>query len=102
VAAGLPLAERGGFSSAAFLATVARLAGIPQFMAQAEGMLECDRPWLEGVMAEKGMLEAMEALPARLPDNLEPLAGWTRTGALSLPHGECRRQKWWSRSGRPD
>jgi len=62
-------------------------------MAQAEGMLGCDRSWLEGVVAERGLLEA---LSARLPDNLEPIAGWRRTGALSLPDGEFRWQKWWS------
>jgi len=51
--ASLPLSEGGcGLSCAAFLAPVARLAGIIHFMAQAEGMLECDRTdevrWAEG------------------------------------------------------
>jgi len=61
-------------------------------MAQVEGMLECERSWLEGVMAEKGLLEALSNRP---PDNPEPQAGGKQTGALSLPDRECRRHKWW-------
>lgn len=53
--------------------------------------MECDLSWLEGVVAEKGLQEAQSA---RLPRNFEPLADWRSTGAMSLPGGECRRQKW--------
>jgi len=68
--ASLPLSKGGcGLSCAVFLAPVARLAGILQFMAQTEGMLECDRSWLEGVVAEKGLLEA---LSARCPKTSSP------------------------------
>jgi len=38
----------------------------------------------------------MEALNARLPLTLDPLAGWTRTGNVEMLDGEVRRQHWWS------
>jgi len=38
----------------------------------------------------------LDALNARLPPALEPLASWTRTGKVKLPDGDVRCQHWWS------
>jgi len=42
---------------------------------------------------EAGLLDALNA---RLPPTLEPLASWRRTGKVELPDGHARRQHWWS------
>jgi len=82
-----------GVASAAELAPVARLAGIMQFLARAEPMLGCDRQLDVPLATEAGLLDALNA---RLPAALEPLATWTRTGKLELPDGDVRRQHLWS------
>jgi len=72
---------------------VARLAGILQFLAGAEPMLDCDRQLVVPLATEAGLLDALNA---RLPPMLEPLESWTRTGKVELPDGDVRRQHWWS------
>jgi len=90
----LPLSEGGcGVASAADVAPVARLAGFMLFLARAEPMLGCDRQLVVPLATEAGLLEA---LYARLPPALEPLASWTRTGKVELPDRDVRRQHWWS------
>jgi len=42
---------------------------------------------------EAGLLDALNA---RLPPALEPLASWTMTGKVELPDEDARRQHWWS------
>jgi len=90
----LPMSEGGcGVASAADPAPVARLAGVMQFLARAELMLGCDRQLVVPLATEAGLLDALNA---RLPPSLEPLASWTRTGKVELPDGDVRRQYWWS------
>jgi len=87
-----PLSEGGcGVASASDVAPVARLAGVMHFLARAEPMLGCDRQLV--VPTEAGLLDALNA---RLPPALGPLAGWTRTGKVELPEWDVRRQHWWS------
>jgi len=64
-----------------------------QFLAWAEPLLGCKRQLVVLLATEAGL---RDALNARLPPGLEPLAGWTRTGKVELPDGEVRRQHWWS------
>jgi len=82
-----------GVASAADMAPVARLAGVMQFLARAEPMLGGDRQLVVPLATEAGLLDALNA---RLPPALEPLASWTRTRKEELPHGDFRRQHWWS------
>jgi len=90
----LPMSVGGcGVASAADVAPVARVAGIMQFLARAEPMLGCDRQMVVPLATEAGLLDALNA---RLPPALEPLASWTRTGKVELPYGDVRRQHWWS------
>jgi len=90
----LPMSGGGcGVASAADVAPVARLAGILQFLARAEPMQGCDRQLVVPLVTEAGLLDALNA---RLPPALEPLASWTRTGKLELPDGDVRQQHWWS------
>jgi len=42
---------------------------------------------------ETGLLDALNA---RLPPALEPLASWTRTGKVELRAGDVGSQHWWS------
>jgi len=90
-----PPADEGGcgVASAADVAPVARLAGVMQFIARAELMLGCDRQLVMPLATETGLLDALNA---RLPLALEPMASWTRTGKVKLPDGDVRRQHWWS------
>jgi len=72
VQATLPISEGGcGVASASDVAPVARLAGILQFLARAEPMLDCDRQQVIPLATEAGLLDALNA---RLPPTLEPLA----------------------------
>jgi len=88
----LPMSEGGcGVASAADVAPVARLAGVMQFVARAEPMLGCDRQLVVPLATEAGLLDALNA---RLPPALEPLARWTKTGKVELPDGDVRRQHW--------
>jgi len=80
----LPMSEGG---------CVARLAGVMQFLARAEIMLWCDRQLVVPLTTEAGLLDALNARP---PPALEPLASWIRTGKVELPDGDVRRQHWWS------
>jgi len=90
----MPMSEGGcAVASAADVAPVARLAVIMQFLARAEPMLGCDRKLFVLLATEAGLLDALNA---RLPPALEPLASWTRTGKVQLPDGDVRRQHWWS------
>jgi len=90
----LPLSEGGcGVASASDVLPVARLAGVMQFLARAEPRLGFDRQLFVPLATETGLLDALRA---RLPRALEPLAGWTRTGKVELPHGDVRCQHWWS------
>jgi len=90
----LPLSEGGcGISSRSDVAPVARLAGVMQFLGRAEPLLGCDRQLVVPLATEAGLLDALNA---RLPPALEPLASWTRTGNVELPDGDVRRQHWWS------
>jgi len=90
----LPMSEGScGFVGAADVAPVARLAWVMQFLARAELMLGCDRQLVVPLATEAGLLDALNA---RLPPALEPLASWTRTGKVELPDGDVRRQHWWS------
>jgi len=90
----LPLSEGGcGFASASDMAPVARLAGVMQVLPRAEQLLGCDRQLVVPLATEAGLLDALNA---RLPPALEPLAIWTRTGKVELPDGDVRRQHWWS------
>jgi len=90
----LPMSEGGfGVVSAANVAPVARLAGVMQFTARAELILGCDRQLVVSLATDAGLLEALNA---RLPPALEPLASGTRTGRVELPDGEVRRQHWCS------
>jgi len=71
VAGTLPISEGGcGVASASDAAPVARLAGILQFLAGAEPMLDCDRQLVVPLATEAGLLDALNA---RLPRMLEPL-----------------------------
>jgi len=56
-------------------------------------MLGCERQQVVPLATEAGLLDALNA---RLPPALEPLASWTRTGEVELPDGDVRRQHWWS------
>jgi len=90
----LPMSEGGcEVASADDVAPVARLAGVMQFLARAESMLGCDPQLVLPLAIEAGLLDALNA---RLPPALEPLASWTRTGKVELPDGDARRQHWWS------
>jgi len=90
----LPMSEGGcGVASAADVAPVARLVGVMQVLARAELTLGCDRQLVVHLANEAGLLDALNA---RLPPFLEPLASWTRTGKVGLPDGDVRRQHWWS------
>jgi len=90
----LPMSEGGcGVASAADVAPVARLAGVMQFPARAELMLGCERQLVVPLATGVGLLDALNA---RLPPALEPLASWTRTGKAELPDGDVRRQHWCS------
>jgi len=64
-----------------------------QFLARAEPLLGRDLQLVVPLATEAGLLDALNA---RLPPALEPLASWTRTGKVELPDGEVRRQHWWS------
>jgi len=90
----LTLSEGGcGVASASDVAPVARLAGATQFLARAEPMQGCDRQLVVPLATEAGLLDALNA---RLPPAVEPLASWTRTGKVELPDGDVRRQHLWS------
>jgi len=78
-------------ATASDVAPVAWLAGILQFLAPAEPMLDCDRKLVVSLATEAGLLDALNA---RLPPKLEPLPSWTRTGKVELPDGDVRRQHW--------
>jgi len=92
VQATLSLNEGGcGLASAYDVAPVARLAGVMQFLARAEPLLGCDRQLVMPLATEAGLLDALNA---RLPPALEPLASWTRTGKVELPDGDVRCQHW--------
>jgi len=68
----LPMSEGGCWvARAADVAPVARLAGIMQFLARAEPMLGCDRQLIVTLSTEARLLDALDA---RLPPALEPLA----------------------------
>jgi len=67
--------------------------GVLQFLAGAEPMLACDRQLVLPLATEAGLLDALKAC---LPQTLQPLANWTRTGKVELPNGDVRRQHWWS------
>jgi len=85
----LPMSEgEGEVASAADVAPVARLGGVTQFLARTEPMLGCERQLIEPLATEAGLLDA---LYARLPPALDPLASWTRTGSVELPDGDVRR-----------
>jgi len=71
-------------SSASYVALVARLAGVMQFLARAEPLLGCDRQLIVPLATEAGL---PVALNARLSPALEPLASWTRTVEVELPDG---------------
>jgi len=64
-----------------------------QFLAHAEPKFDCDRQLVVPLATEAGLLDALNA---RLPPPLEPLASWTRTGIEELPDGDVRRLHWWS------
>jgi len=82
----LPMSEGGcGVASAADVAPVARLPGIMQFLARAEPMLGCDRQLVVPLATEAGLLDALNA---RLPPALEPLASWKSTSKVELPDGD--------------
>jgi len=84
----LPLSEGGyGVTSSVNSAPVARLAGVMQFLPQAEPMLGCHWQLVVPLATEKGLLDAPNA---RLPPDLEPL-----TCNVELPDGDVRRQHWW-------
>jgi len=90
----LPMSEGGcGVASAADVAPVGRLAGVMQFLAQADLMLGCDRQLVVPLATEAVQLDALNA---RLPPALDPQADWTRTGKVELPDGYVRRQHRWS------
>jgi len=90
----LPLGEGGcGVASAADVAPVAPMAEVLQSLAQAEPMLGGDRQLVFPLATEVGLLDALNA---RLPPPLEPLANWKRTGKVKQPEGEVRSQHWWS------
>jgi len=52
-----------------------------QFLARGELMLGCDRQLVVPLATEAGLFDALNA---RLPPALEPLASWTRTGKVQL------------------
>jgi len=56
-------------------------------------MLGCDRQLFVPLPTESGLLDALNA---RLPPALEPLASWTMTGKIKLPDVDVRRQHLWS------
>jgi len=58
-----------------------------QFLARAEPLLGCDRQLFVPLATEAGLLDALNA---RLPPALEPLASWTRTCKVGLPDGDVR------------
>jgi len=90
----LPIGEGGcGVAIASDVAPVARLEGVLHFLARAEPMLGCDRQ-LVIPLATGALL--LDALNARLPPTLGPLASWTRTDKVELPEGDVRRQHLWS------
>jgi len=90
----LPMCEGGcGVARAADLAPVARLAGVMQFLSRAELLLGCERQLVVPLATEAGQLDALNA---RLPPALNPLASWKRTCRVQLPDGDFRRQHWWS------
>jgi len=92
VQATLPISEGGcGVASASDVAPVAGLAGVMQFLAWAELVLGCDGQQVVSLPTEVGLLDALNA---RLPSTLEPLASWTCTGKVELPDGDVRRQHW--------
>jgi len=65
-----------------------------QFLARAELMLMCDRQVVVPLATKAGLLDALNA---RLPPALEPLANWTRTGNVELPDGDVRQHLWLAR-----
>jgi len=90
----LPISKDGcGVASASDVAPVARLAGVLHVLARVEPLLGCDRQMVFPLATEAGLLDALNA---RLPPTLEPLASWTRTGKVELPDGDVRRQHRWS------
>jgi len=92
VQATLPISERGcGVTSVSDVAPVARLAGILQFLARAEPVLDCDRQLVVPLATEQGLLDAFNS---PLPPTLDSLESWLRTGKVELPDGEVRRQQW--------
>jgi len=77
----LPLSEGGcGVASASDVAPVARLAGVMQFLVRTEPLLGCDRQPVVPLATDAGLLDALKA---RLPPALAPLASWTRTGKVN-------------------
>jgi len=85
VQATLPMSEGGsGVASASDVAPVARHAGALHFLASADPMLGCDRQLVAPLATEAGLLDALNA---RLPPTLEPIASWTRTGKVELTDG---------------
>jgi len=52
-------------------------------------MLGFDLQLVVSLAIEAGQLDALNA---RLPPALEPLATWTRTGKVERPDGDVRRQ----------
>jgi len=94
VQAYLPISEGGcGVASASDVAPVARLSGVLLFLARAEPLLGYYRQLVVPLATRAGLLDFLNA---RLPQTLEPLASWTRTGKVDLPDGDFRRQHWWS------
>jgi len=88
----LPMSEGGcGVGHAGDVVPVARLAWVMHFLARSKLMLGCDRQLCVPLATEPGLLDALNA---RLPPALEPLASWTRTTRWNLPDGDVRRQHW--------
>jgi len=73
----LPLGEGGGVFSASDVAPVARLAGVMQLIAREEPLLGCDRQLVVPMATKAGLLDALNA---RLPPGLEPMASRKRVG----------------------
>jgi len=81
----LPMSKGGcGVASASEVAPVAWLAGILQFLARAEPMRGCDRKVVVPLATEAGLLDALNA---RLPPTLEPLAAGRARVRWNCPTG---------------
>jgi len=82
VQATVPISDGGcGVASASDVAPVVRLAGILQFLARADPILDYYRPLVVRLPTEAGV---RDALNARLPPMLDTVASWTCTGKVEL------------------